>query len=547
MNYNRLFKIAPKLAFLPLALTLVQSAGAQDTTRRQTIEITSEYKPDLRKTVKVDLYATPITGDTGAIRMAYHIPAQNLFFAYEPSALRPLTLQTDSVVNLGNRNRIKAGFGNFKTPYANAYLGFGDGKTGMLNLYGDYISSRGKIEHQDFSEFSIKGTGSLFTAGHEVYGGVGFAQHEYYTYGYDHEVYSYEKEDLRRSYQDFSVRIGAKNVETNSVGINYDPHIEIHAFTRENKADENSLEFFLPADKQFGENVSARLEVNGVLSSYQIKNNDLKVNNNVIGIAPQVAFANEILKLNAGATPTWNNGEFHMLPNLYAQFRIAENTFLFQGGWIGRFITNNFRTLSERNPYIQDPIFMDFTKEVQYYGGIKANISSHFNLNAKVAYLNYKNLPLFQNDDFDGKTFLITNEKNVNNFQIHGDINYINQDKFTLTAGVDLNSYTGLKENSHAWGLFPLEVKSSLRWYAFEQLLLKADLAAFSGAKAQRPGGDVKTLKGGTDLSLGAEFKLTEQFSVWGDFNNVLNSKYERWNQYPVYGFQVLGGLIFRF
>lgn len=546
MNLKHILKHTSYVAVLPLAL-LTFSTQAQDTTRRQTIEITSEYKPDLRPNVKVNLTATPVTSNNGDIRMAYHIPAQNLFFAYQPTEIRPLSLQTDSIVNLGNRNRIKAGFGNFKTPYLSGSAGFGDGKTSLINLYGDYISSRGKIEHQDFSEFSIKGTGSLFQAGHEFYAGVGFAQHEYYTYGYDHDVYTYDKELLRRSYQDFSVRLGAKNIQTNSLGIQYDPHVEIHAFTRENQADENSLDFSLPAWKHFGENVSGRLELNGVLSSYQIKNNDLKINNNVVQIAPQVSFANEFLQLHAGASPTWNNGEFHMLPNLTAEFKLAENAFLIQGGWIGRFITNNFRTLSSRNPYIQDPIFMSFTKEMQYYGGIKTNVSSHLSLNAKAAYIHYKNLPLFKNDDFDGKTFLITNEKSVNNFQIHGDINYINQDKFTLTAGVNLNTYTGLTQNSHAWGLYPLEINGSLRWYAFKQLLLKADFLAFSGAKAQRLNGDVKTVKGGTDLSLGAEFKLTNQFSIWADFNNVLNSKYERWNNYPVYGFQALGGIIFRF
>jgi hypothetical protein len=54
-------------------------------------------------------------------------------------------------------------------------------------------------------------------------------------------------------------------------------------------------------------------------------------------------------------------------------------------------------------------------------------------------------------------------------------------------------------------------------------------------------------MKGGTDLSAGAEFKLNKQFSVWLDFDNLLNSQYERWNNYPVYGFQVIGGVIVHF
>ena len=56
-----------------------------------------------------------------------------------------------------------------------------------------------------------------------------------------------------------------------------------------------------------------------------------------------------------------------------------------------------------------------------------------------------------------------------------------------------------------------------------------------------------KNLKGGTDISAGAEFKINKQFSAWLDFDNILNSKYERWNNYPVYGLQVIGGILIHF
>jgi hypothetical protein len=29
--------------------------------------------------------------------------------------------------------------------------------------------------------------------------------------------------------------------------------------------------------------------------------------------------------------------------------------------------------------------------------------------------------------------------------------------------------------------------------------------------------------------------------------NNLFNNRYERWNQYPVFGFNVLGGVTFAF
>ena len=539
------FKIL--FSFPALLLSYATAHAQVDSTRKQTIEITSEYKPDLRNMVKINLYATPISPDTGRARLAYNIPAQNLFFSYQPVALSPLALNMDSVVNLGDRNQVKLGFGNLSTPYISAALSFGDAKKSLLNIYGDYISSRGNIKNQDFSEINAKAMGSLFIKNNELYGKLGLSQHEYYNYGYDHSFYEYSKEQLRRSYQDLNVGVGFRNIFLNDLGINYNPYIEAHAFGREGEASETTLILNLPVEKKFGENVGVKVSLLGNFNTYQIKSTNLKVSNTLFQVAPEFIYKGDQFNFHGGVTPSWNNNELSILPNLYAEVPLHDNVFMIQGGWIGRFIENSFRTLSGENPYIQDPIFLRNTKEVQYYGGIKATINKHFNFNAKVAYLNYDDVPLFLNDNFDGKSFVITNERKLKNFQIHGDMNFINQDKFTLTAGLDLNTYTGLKDNTKAWGLYPLKLNSSVRWYAFDQLLVKGDLVAFSGGKAQNSDLSSRNMKGGTDLSLGAEFKINKQFSAWADFNNVLNSHYERWNNYPVYGFQVMGGVIYRF
>ena len=138
MNFN--FR---SLLLVIVALAVTQFALAQrDTVRRQTIEITSTYKPVLRNAVKINFSASPITADTTRPRLKYDIPAQNLFFSYQPISLKPLALQSDTGLALGLRNYIKVGGGNFSTPYVNAGFSFGDGKSSLLNVYADYISSK---------------------------------------------------------------------------------------------------------------------------------------------------------------------------------------------------------------------------------------------------------------------------------------------------------------------------------------------------------------------------------------------------------------------
>lgn len=545
-----MIKKIKSISFLLMALCFISthSYAQKDTSKRQTIEITSSYKPSLRNPVKINLSATPITADTSKPRLAYSIPAQNLFFAYQPVESKPLLLEPDTELLLGDRNQLKAGFGNLSTPYISGAFSFGDGKTSLLNLYGDYISSKGKIKYQDFSEMNIKGIGSIFTETSETYFGIGFSNHQYFQYGYDHTLYpGYSKDDLRRSYQDVNVKLGYRNTAPNTLGIDYNPHVEFHTFGRESFVKENTFIFNLPAEKRFGDKVLAKLAVKGNINAYQIKANSFKINNNLFQLAPELVYYSDQFTFHGGATPSWNNNELSVLPNVYAEVQLQKNVFAIQGGWVGRFIENSFRTLSNENPYMQDPIFFKNTKEVQYYGGIKATLGDHFNFNAKAAYISYKNMPLFINDEFDGKSFVLSNESSLSNFQIHGDANYINQDKFTLTAAMDLNAYTGLDDNTSAWGLYPLKLNGSFRWNAMKQLIIKGDLVTFSGAKALLLDKSSKNLKGGTDLSAGGEFKINNMFSAWLDFNNVLNNKYQKWNNYPVYGFQVIGGVIVRF
>ncbi len=134
----------------------------------------------------------------------------------------------------------------------------------------------------------------------------------------------------------------------------------------------------------------------------------------------------------------------------------------------------------------------------------------------------------------------------MNNFRIHGDVSYVNQDKFTISAGFNVNAYTGLQVNKKAWHMLPFEVTGSFRWLAIEKLVLKSDLYIFEGGNALGKGGSIP-IQGGFDLSAGGEYKINKQFSAWLDVNNILNDKYERWNNYPVYGLNVLGGIIIRF
>jgi hypothetical protein len=547
---SRLLRNKFQILLLLIAYCLLASnATAQrDTTRRQTIEITSSYKPVLRNAVKINLSASALAADTSRPRLAYDIPAQNLFFAYQPISLKPLALMQDTGLQLGVRNYVKAGFGNYTTPYIAAAVSFGDGKKSLVNLYGNYISSKGKIINQDFSELKLKGTGSFFSAKNEVYGSAGINANQYYQYGYDHTLHNFSKDSVSRKYQDFFVSAGLRNTAVNDFKVNYNPNVTAHIFSRENKINESSLIIEAPVEKKFGESISFKVAAIANLTNLTNKATTINtsISNNLFQIAPELAYYSNMFTFHGGVTPSWNNGVLSVLPNIYGEAQLQHNVLMVQAGWVGRFINNSFRSLSTMNPYIADPTFLTNTKEVQYYGGVKATLGKHFSFNAKAAFITYNNMPLFVNDGLYGNSFIVTNESKMNDLQLHGDMSLVSQDKFTLTAGLDLNTYTGLSNNANAWGLIPVQLTGSFRWNAFKQVLLKADVFTFSGVPVLLKN-NTETKTNGTDLSAGAEFKITKKFSAWLDLNNILDQKYQRWYNYPVYGLNVIGGIIAHF
>ena len=540
------FYIRYSIFIVGFTLSVTIGFAQKDTTKKTTtIDITSSYKPVLRNAVKINLAAAQLNPDNNIPKMNYTVPAQNLFYAYQPISLKPLALQQDTNLYLGQRNFLKVGFGNFSTPYVSAGFSFGDATTSLLNVYADYISSKGKIKYQDYTQLNLKATGSYFTEKNEAYGGVNYSQNDVYLYGYDHALYNYKK-DNRNQYQDLLLNAGIRNTVMGEFGIKYNPNVQVNVFTGKNKLSESSLIIKTPLEKQFGEAMAIKVEGIADITSYTTKDltANVKLSNNIFQVAPALSFVSPRFSINAGITPTWDNGTFVWLPNVYAEAQVKEKVFMIQAGWIGTYTKNTFRNLIAINPYLQTIAAQKNTKEVEYYGGIKATLGKHFNFSAKAGFISYTDIPLFINDTAaDEKSFKVVYENKANNLRVHGDISYINQDRFTLTAGLTLNGYTGFNTNGKAWNTVPMEFTSSLRWWAFKQVLLKGDFYMFGGGNYLAKNNTARNFKGGTDLSAGMEFKVNNMFSAWLDVNNILNNKYQRWHNYEVYGLNVLGGV----
>ena len=524
------------------------ATAQKDSTKRQSIDIISNYKPALKNISKVNLTPSPLSIDTTTPKLKYSIPSLNLFFSYQPISLKPLAFITDTSLQKGIRNYVKFGYGNFSTPFLQAAFSGGDGQKSIINLYAGYFSSKGKVLYQDVSKFNLKIAGSYFLTNSEVYGSVNYNLDKYNQYGYDHAVHTFPKDSIGRNFNDAGIHFGLKSTNNSENKISYNPELAIHLFSEHLLGNETNVAFSLPMKKIINEEISAELVVKEDITSYHpkstLQSGDLK--NNLFQINPVINYHTSRYNLHAGILPSFYNQKVAVLPDITASVQVQPNLFV-RGGLQGDFIRNSFRSFSVINPYINSPTFLFNTKQVQLFGSVTTKIRHHMDVIGRVAFIRYSNMPLYVNDRNSGKGFDIINEEKMSDLNFFGEVRYYSQDKFSITGSLDVNTYSGLKNNANAWGLIPFKFNVDAKWNITQDVLIKGKIYSFSGIPVLLQNNVEKTLPAASDISVGTEVKVSKHLHAWLDIDNLLNKKYQRWNNYPVYGLQILGGFIYRF
>ncbi|HEX6914992.1 MAG TPA: hypothetical protein VF145_07110 [Chitinophagaceae bacterium] len=535
-----------------IAFLLVFLAGAAfgqrrslDTTRPTTVVVTSVFKPSLKPAVKINFSAATPAADTTRPNLFYTIPSQNLFFSYQPTALQPLALSPDTAFSWRNSNYVKAGYGNFTTPYLRVGLSFGDGRRSLVNLHAKHVSSKGKMPFQQFSETNLTGIG-IFNSGNksEWTARAHVDLSNYNLYGYMPDTLKYTKDQVRRRFNSFGGRVGVRNKVENA-SFTYNPWVGIEIFNDNRSGNESDFSFGLPVSKTLGRVIGFGVGLFGDVSS--LKTPQATYDNNLFYLTPAILFKTPNLKLNAGFTPSWDNSVFNLLPNFSAEAKVKDERFAVEVGWVGYYHRNTYRNLAGFNPYIAQPSFSNNTRVKEQYAGLKGSAGDHLTYNGRVSVLNYNNVALFVNDTLDGKSFLVLNEPEMKNIRIHAELGYTVQEKFSFLAGATFNKYSNLDQNPRAYGLLPLELTGSLRWLVLKDFTVTSDVFFWDGPQYRSKIGETLKQKPAFDLNLGLEIGINDQFSGWLQFNNVLNNEYQRWNQYPVLGFNVLAGVVYSF
>lgn len=529
------------LLLMPAVYLIAQPVGGN-----KTIEITSQFKPALIAPQKPGLSASAYSGTPARLPARYNLPVQQVQFRFTPAALKPLAF-ADTARPAQDRGYVKAGFGNFASPYVKAILRYGNGTTSAGQLEGNFTSAKGKLPFQQFTRYGLS-THNDFVAGanHALQVRGGISGHQTYRYGYTPVPAQVDKDSLKIAYADIHAGATLANVNSGQYGLTYKAMVDVNIFNDGNKGSETALAYDLPLSKSINDKLNVQVAVTGLVS--RMKQPDTAFNNNLTMVRAGVQyFINEKTNLTAALVPSWNNGSFALLPDVQLETFIPDKNLVLQAGIKGNYVRQTFRTLAGQNPWIQQPTELTHAKNTEVFVALKGKINEAFAFRIKGSYQSRNNAALMVNDTKDGKTFNLLFEEAMNIAGASAELTWQKTDRITWSNQLTLQAFSGQKTAQKAFGMLPFEWQSNFRMKVLDKLTATADAYAFLPTWHLNRDGKVRQGNSAFDLNLGAAFDIMPKMQLWLQFHNVFNNTYQRWNQYQVLGFQVQGGVIVRF
>ena len=512
----------------------------QDSTKRQTIQVTSSFKPSLMPAAKIQFNATPPAPAEIRKRLSYPVPTPQWMPILQPVTLKPLALQIDTLGNRRKANFLKLGAGNFRGNSAELGITLLQNERSQWHFFGNHIAQRGNLPLQQYRNTKFETHASTKWKSMELYGKASYQNDQYFLYGPDPYLINSPKDSLRRNYRDFSVVAGIRNGMIRKYAIIYRPEMKLQFFSDQLGAAETNAIIDLPVEKKMISSFS--FLIRGQADLTRFTSNTATFNNHVMWANAAIQVHTSSLQGRIGVRPTWDNGSFVLLPDIQLDVPLTSQRTTFTMGWLGNVRKNNYQWMVAQNPFITAPVLQFNTRVIQLYAGFKGAFTEKINYRLTTGFTRMHHAPLFVNSFFPSRFFLL-NETRLDAIQAMGELSYIQQDKLDLRAGIEIFHFFKPLAYEKAFHMLPIQLKTNMRWKPIERITVKSDLFIWRGPQVLILPQTIDRLSNVYDLSSGIEYIASPVVSVWLQCNNILNQRYQRWNNYEVLGLNVLAGI----
>ncbi|MBB3125004.1 hypothetical protein FHS04_002536 [Mesoflavibacter sabulilitoris] len=565
------------LLFLSLITTvmLFSQERDQDTINTDVIDVIKPYTPTVSDAFKVKETPTLDDTETGAKKeVQYNIFSFPVASTFTPAKGKAAVVDKAKKVKLYD-NYASLGVGTYTTIVGEVFLNHAIGRDQSVSAHIAHQSSQGDVEDVlTDSGFSDSKLNLSYTNRNRDFTWTalgGFQYQTYNWYGLQQPIFDQTTADgLDVGHSFYTAHVGG-DINFEDAIVN-DGSVLFRRFGDDYSSGENRFK----ADVN-GTVTIQDLDINtGVFIDYLSGSFDrdyyspteLNYGNFQVGINPKLQLKQDDLTVDLGLKAVYfNNTEasdskFFVYPDIAASYKLVDEILIVFAGVKGGLIQNNYHDFAQENPFVSPNLYVVPTDQ-QYnaFGGLRGKLSSNTSYTISGRYQVEKNKALFINNDVlateqpytYGNSFGVTYD-NVNTFSVAGEVNLDVNRNFTLGLKVEYFTYD-VKNEEEAWNLPDIEASLFLdyqideHWFAGANLFYvgeRKDLL-FVPSLLAPPTNQVVTLDSYFDANAHVGYHITDRWSAFLKANNIASQNYNKWQNTPVQGIQILAGATYKF
>lgn len=493
------------------------------------------------------------------------------------SQVKPLSIKSDKRVKTYD-NYLRAGFGSQLTPLLDFY--HSSGKSGShrfdatINHFSSfsnivdyspspYANTKAAINFEKYAKYSVLDFGLEY----------GLRTNRYYGYKPDeYPTLTIPEDDLKQSFNLIRANLGFGSKHTKSDKMHFTFDLSGYYYFDKHEAKETNANFIFDLHRGF--EVTDVLDyqnigLDGEISYFGNSDSVAKTTDIFLNAAPYFKAKYGVFAFKVALRFSYLMAEensFHFYPVIDLSVTAIEDALVIYAGLDGNIQKNSYLNLTTVNPYftpygIADSSLGWQNNKLIVYAGVRGNITKKLGFDLGVGWNKFEDMTFFVNTseyfvqpDTSIPVFVGTNNKftilhdNGSVFKLKGELSYAVDARFKIWLAGQYYSYSldSLKNPYHK----PIsEIKLGASYLVKNKLKVWTEIYSYGKRYAQIRSGVIDDIEidGFIDINLGAEYYISDTFSVFLDASNLLNNNYDRFYSFPVQGINIMAGVALKF
>ncbi len=541
------------LMFFCLGISLQAVAQTKGELENVEIEIVKERKIALPEAERRFSKIAPHASEPISPPITYSFKPIDIQLPLASLTVKPLKLKKENEPE-AKKGQMSLGYGNYASPYVEAsYTSQRNvsqllGATALIDVW-----RKGPVDEKNSGNgiygFSI--FGASFGKTFKTDANLAFDRSFWHFYGYPQDpAIDVEAADIRQHFNRFS--LGASIANGSKSKFVYDLKGSFGYLQDAFEARESDINlslsstYFLKPNRKVITNASYQL----------ISRQDV-----LVEAKPRSLFQAEVLYtinpvdkllVDVGFGIAYENDtldkDFHFYPKAHARYELSERV-VAKASLSGQMRSISLHTLTAENPWLAPNVLIQHTNEAFVLeAAIEAALVKNVKAEAGASIASLQNLYFYNNSLTDQSQFILQyDDKATERINFYGILDHAVSKRSSVSLRADWFNYV-TDTLTEAWHRPTYKVALQGNYNFFQKVKLSGGLIYLGGMKAyNNTEAKAITLDPAIDLSLRAEYFLSDQFLIFIQGANLLSSDYNVYQNYPVRGIQVRAGFSWSF